>query len=306
MKKCILITGATGFIGRHLCAELHRDGYEVIALSRNVENAEKILGKTATSVYWDGKTNQGWQKHAEGALAIINLAGANIAGGLWTEKYKQMLLDSRIDSTSAVVRAIQNCKEKPEVLLQGSAIGYYGNRGDEVLTESSGQGKGFLADLVAKWEKAAEPVTAAGVRLCYLRTGIVLGKSDGFVAKLLTPFKFFLGGAPGSGKQWISWIHIEDEVRAIRFLLEHQQLSGPFNLVAPEAVRMSEFCEVFGQIIKRPSWLPIPEFALKVLMGEMAEETALTSQRVMPTKLLENRFKFAFPAIKPALQDILD
>ncbi len=306
MKKRILITGATGFIGRHLCVELNRSGYDIIALSRNVQKAEGILGNTATAVYWDGKTNRGWQKYAEGALAIINLAGANIAGGFWTDKYKQVLLNSRIDSTSAVVRAIQNCKEKPAILLQGSAIGYYGNRNDELLTEESQQGKGFLADLVAKWEQAAVPVAKEGTRLCYLRTGVVLGKSDGIVAKLLPPFKFFLGGAPGSGKQWISWIHIEDEVRGIRFLLENKHLHGPFNLVAPEPVRMLEFCKIFGKIIKRPSWIPIPEFVLKLLMGEMAEETALTSQRVMPTKLLENRFKFAFPAIKPALQDILD
>lgn len=304
MKK-VIITGATGFIGSHLCPVLLESGYDITVLTRNTFRAEKALGRGVRCVKWDGKTAAGWQEYADNALAIINLAGANIAG-IWTEKYKRVILQSRLDATAAVVQAIQNAGDPPKVLLQGSATGYYGSRGEEILDENASKGEGFLPEVVAQWEAAAKPAEAAGIRVAYLRSGVVLGRGEGVIEKLSLPFKLFLGGTPGSGKQWFSWIHIEDEVNSIKFLLENTETRGIYNLVSPEPVKMADFCRELGRAMNRPSWLPVPEFALKLLMGQMAEETALSSQRILPRRLKEAGFRFAYPALRPALQDLLD
>ena len=302
----VIITGATGFIGSLLCPVLSEAGYEVIALTRNVAKGRKTLGNSATCIEWDAQSAAGWADQAEGALAIINLAGANIAGGLWTESYKQTILNSRIKATQAVQQAIVGATVKPRVLLQGSASGYYASRGDEVLDEKTVMGEGFLANVVDEWEGTARDVGSLGVRVCYLRTGVVLGKNEGILDKLSLPFKLFIGGTPGSGKQWLSWIHVEDEVNIIKFLLETEAAEGVYNLVSPDPVRMAAFCQQLGKAMNRPSWLPVPAFALKLLMGQMAEETALVSQRILPRKLMENGFRFAYPSLMPALQDLVD
>ncbi len=304
MKK-VIITGAAGFIGSHLCPVLLDAGYDITALTRNTLRAEKVLGRGVRCVKWDGKTVAGWQESVENALAIINLAGANIAG-MWTTKYKRLILQSRLDATAAVVQAIQNAGAPPKVLLQGSATGFYGSRGEEILDENAPAGEGFLPEVVAQWEATAKPAEAAGLRVAYLRSGVVLGKGEGALEKMSLPFRFFLGGAPGSGNQWLSWIHIEDEVNSIKFLLENAQARGIYNLVSPEPVKMRDFCRELGRAMNRPSWLPVPEFALRLLMGQMAEETVLSSQRILPRRLQEAGFRFAYPALRPALQDLLD
>ena len=302
----IIITGATGFIGNYLCKLLLEHNYEIVVLTRNASKARKNFGSMVTCVEWDARTNNGWQEYAEGAYAIINLAGAGIADNLWTESYKKQILESRVSATKAVVMAIEATDEKPKVLLQGSATGIYASRGDEVLDESSAKGDSFLADVVDEWEAAAKSVEKMGVRVCYLRTGVVLGKDEGILKKLSLPFKLFVGGTPGSGKQWFSWIHIEDEVNIIFHLLKNEGAEGVYNLVSPDPLRIADFCQQMGSVINRPSWIPVPAFMLKLVMGQMAEETALISQRILPRRLMENGFRFSYPSLKPALQDLLD
>ncbi len=302
----IIITGATGFIGNYLSKLLLEQNYEIVVLTRNASKARKNFGSMVKCVEWDAKTNNGWQAYAEGAYAIINLAGAGIADNLWTESYKKQILESRVNATKAVVMAIEAANEKPKVLLQGSATGIYASRSDELLDESSAKGDSFLADVVDEWEAAAKSVEKMGVRVCYLRTGVVLGKDEGILKKLSLPFKLFVGGTPGSGKQWFSWIHIEDEVNIIFHLLKNDGAEGVYNLVSPDPLRMADFCQQMGSVINRPSWIPVPAFMLKLVMGQMAEETALVSQRILPRRLMENGFRFSYPSLKPALQDLLD
>ncbi len=302
----VIIAGATGFIGAYLCQLLLDADYEVIALTRNVQKACARLDSRVKCVAWDAQTSGGWQEIADGAYAIINLAGANIAGGYWTKKYKKEILTSRINASKAIVQAIVNAKQPPKVFVQGSATGIYGNRGDELLDEDSTKGdRGFLVEVVEKWEAAVNKIVETDVRVTYLRTGVVLGSDGGIIKKLVLPFKLFVGGAPGSGQQWVSWIHIEDEVKIIKYMLENESTAGVYNLISPEPVRMQTFCREMGKVMKRPAWAPMPEVALKLFMGQMARETALISQRIMPKRLLEAGYKFSYPNIKPALQDLL-
>ena len=301
----IVITGATGFIGKHLCKSFVASGHKVVALTRNTKSAESILGQQVECVYWDGKNTGEWQKHIDGAKAVINLAGANLAGSLWTDNYKQKILASRINAGNAIVSAIKNSEKKPTVLLQGSAIGIYGNRGEEALNETSATGSGFLADVVEQWEASVKSVETE-TRVVYLRTGIVLGKGEGTLAKMELPFKLFAGGPPGNGKQWFSWIHIQDVINAIQLLVENPKLDGAFNLTAPNPSRMEDFSKALGKVLNRPSWLPVPAIALKLLLGEMARETVLASQNVLPKKLLENDYQFLFPDLNPALSDLYE
>ncbi len=302
----VIITGATGFIGVHLCQLLVDAKYEVIALTRNAKNAAAKFDTRVKCVHWDAETSSGWQDIVEGAFAIINLAGANIAGKYWTTRYKNEIITSRVNASKAIVQAFLNAKVPPAVLLQGSATGFYGHRGNEILDENSTKGaEGFLVEVVEKWESAVKKIAEMDVRVAYLRTGVVLGNDGGIIKKLKLPFKFFVGGAPGSGQQWISWIHLEDEAKIIKYLLENETAAGVYNLVSPEPVRMQTFCREMGKVMRRPAWVPIPEFALKMLMGKMAEETALASQRILPKRLLEAGYKFSYPSLKPALQDLL-
>ncbi|MHC4508081.1 MAG: TIGR01777 family oxidoreductase [Planctomycetota bacterium] len=296
----VIITGATGFIGRALCRELHKD-YEVIALSRKAASAQKSLGNWAKVVQWDARTPAGWEREADGALAIINLAGENVASGRWTAARKSRILRSRLDTARAVVDAVKKVPNRPKVVIQGSAIGYYGARQDEPLDEASTPGEGFLANVCRQVEAFAGRIEALGVRCALIRTGIVLGCAGGALTRLMLPFRLYLGGHLGSGRQWFSWIALEDEVAAIRFLMENEPLRGVFNLTAPKPVTMKEFCQILGKVLNRPVWLNVPRFAARLAFGEMVDEMLLSGQRVLPTQLPAAGFTFAYPDVEKAL-----
>lgn len=299
----VLIAGASGFIGKALCEELSCD-YEVIALSRDVRRAATVIGEYAKVIEWDGRTTGTWVKHADDSYAIINLAGESIASGKWTHSKKAGILHSRLDTTRAIVSGIKQLKNKASVVIQASAIGYYGRCGDEELTEKSPSGKGFLAEVCKGVELCTEPLPEIGVRLVIIRTGVVLGKDGGALPRLAKPFKYFLGGHPGSGKQWFSWISLEDEIAAIKFLMENEGQQGVFNLTAPDSVRMKQFCKKLGRALKSPSWTFVPGFILRKFFGEMADEMILSGQKVLPEKLLAAGFQFKYPKVSEALKDI--
>ena len=304
-KKRILITGGTGFIGRALAGELAAAGFEVIALTRNPGTSDSLFGPGVRSEKWDGRTAVGWGLLADGSLAIINLAGDNLAEGRWTRAKKARILQSRVEAGAAVVEAVKAVSQKPEVVVQASAVGAYGDRGDEELDEFSLPGKGFLADVVRQWEDSTREVEAMGVRRVVIRSGLVLGQGAGVFPRLLAPFRLFAGGPLGNGRQWFSWIYLGDEIRAIRFLVEREELSGVFNLAAPNPLREKEFCHALGKALRRPCWLPVPAFVLRCLFGEKAGETLLAGQRVLPKRLIKAGFEFRHPDAESALKDLL-
>lgn len=301
----VVVTGATGFIGRALCKALYRD-YEIIALSRRIDHARQSIGHIAKVVEWDAKTPAGWKDEADGAYAMINLAGENAGSGRWNKARKSRILNSRLDATSAIVAAIREVENKPKVVVLASAIGYYGSRQDEQLDESSAPGEGFLANVCRQVERFVEEIESLGVRCVAIRTGIVLGRHGGALPRLVRPFRFFLGGHLGSGNQWFSWISLDDEIAAIRFLLEHEPLRGAFNLTAPQPVTMKEFCKTLGKALHRPSWMHVPAFILRLALGEIADEMLLSGQRVSPKRLLEAGFEFRYPEVEKALIVIAD
>ncbi|MGD1043864.1 MAG: TIGR01777 family oxidoreductase [Bacteroidota bacterium] len=300
----VIIAGGSGLVGRKLIEELLRGQHVVTMLSRRPERTEKIFPR-ATIKFWDAKTNDGLTDVLEGADAVINLTGESIAAKRWTHIQKERILSSRIESTQALVDAIKQTKRKPSVLLNASAVGYYGNVPESEVTEASPRGAGFLADVCALWEVEALKVREFGVRVVLLRTGIVLDKNGSALQKLLLPFRLFIGGPLGSGKQWFPWIHLQDEVRAILFAMENEHITGSINLAAPESVRMMEFCRKLGKILHRPSWVHVPAFVLKCALGEMAEPLLLDGQKVIPQKLIDARFEFQFPKLEDALRDLL-
>ena len=300
----VIVTGATGFIGSALCRELE-GSYEVVALSRDAERASRSVGDSARVVEWDGRTAGGWACEVEGALAVVNLAGDNIASGRWTESKKRSILRSRLDCSRAVADAVKRARAKPRVVVQASAIGYYGDRGDEELDESSGSGAGFLSDVCRQSEGFAAEFEGMGVRCAVIRTGVVLGRAGGALPRLMQPFRYYLGGHIGSGRQWFSWINLEDEVAAIRFLLEHEDMKGVFNLTSPQPVTMKEFCRELGRAMCRPAWLAAPIFVARLALGEMAAEMLLAGQRVLPRRLLDAGFEFKCSKVQSALDDIL-
>jgi uncharacterized protein (TIGR01777 family) len=299
----VVIAGATGFIGRALCKELHKD-YEVIALTRDIRRAGPLIGKWAKVVEWDGRTTGSWIQQADGAFAIVNLAGENVASGRWNKLKKGGILHSRLDTSRAVLTAIKQVNKKPGVVIHASAVGYYGPRGNERLDEASPAGKGFLADVCSKSEVIANQIEATDVRCVVIRTGVVLGNGGGALPRLMKPFRFFLGGHPGNGRQWFSWISLEDEIAAIKFLMENEKLKGVFNLTSPEPVTMKKFCRKLGWIIRRPSWLFFPAFIMRMTLGEMANEILLSGQRVLPKRLMEAGFEFKYTDVKRALKAI--
>jgi uncharacterized protein (TIGR01777 family) len=301
----VVITGATGFIGRALCKQLVKAGHQVVGLSRYPAKGRELLGDRVTVVGWDGKNAQGWAKHADGARAIVNLAGDNISSGRWTQAKKQRILQSRLDAGKAVVEAVTQAQRKPRVVIQSSGIGYYGSRSDEVVDESSSAGASFLSEVAQEWEASTKEVQSLGTRHVIIRTGVVLGTDGGALPRLLKPFRLFVGGPLGSGKQWFPWIHHDDEVGAIRFLIEHEYLSGAFNLCAPEPLTMKDFCRTLGEVMDRPSWFAVPSFLLGLIFGEMAREVLVAGQRAMPRRLLRAGYEFRCLDAKSALQQIL-
>lgn len=304
----VIIAGGSGLIGRELTADLAQHGYEVIILSRNPERVTSIPdGAQAAS--WDGRTAQGWGHLVNGADAIVNLAGENLAGESFfparlTTERKQRIRDSRILSGEAILEAIQAAEKKPEVLVQASAIGYYGFRGDEIVDEDSSPGDDFFAEW-KDWEKVTEPVEELGVRRVVIRTGVVLSTEKGSaLTRLMLPFKLFAGGPFGNGRQYISWIHIADEAGAIRFLIENKGARGVYNLTAPNPVTNAQFGKTLGKVMKRPYYLPVPGFALRIAFGEVTA-VVLEGQRVVPNRLLKAGFEYQFPELEPALHDTL-
>lgn len=300
----IIITGGTGLIGKALCPLLLADGHLITVLSRTPD-AARGMPRGVRIEEWDGKTAEGWGHLVNGADAIINLAGAGIADRPWTAQRKQLLRESRIHAGLAIQKAIQQAEKKPKVVIQSSAVGYYGARNDDqILTEASAPGQDFLAKVCFDWEMSTTPVTKMGIRRPVIRTGVVLSKDGGALPKMLLPFKLFAGGPIGSGKQWLPWIHITDQARAIKFLLDTPNADGPFNLAAPNPVTNKQFGEILGAIIRRPSFMPTPSIAMKALFGEMST-VLLDGQRVVPQRLEEVGFSFTFPTLREALSDLL-
>jgi uncharacterized protein (TIGR01777 family) len=301
----VIVTGATGFIGKALCSRLERESYQVVALSRNPERGQRLFGPKVSVAKWNGANASEWLEHAEGANAIVNLAGENIGTGRWTSQRKQAILQSRLDAGKAVLEAVESTSVKPRVVVQASAVGFYGSRGNDMIDEFSSPGEGFLADVAKEWEQSTHKVESFGVRRVVIRSGVVLGSEGGALLQLLKPFRLFAGGPLGSGQQWFSWIHIEDEVNAILFLLKRKDLKGVFNLSAPHPLLQKDFARLLGKIMRRPSWFPTPGFGLRMILGEMAEEMLLVSQRVAPKRLLEAGYLFLYPEAEHALKDIL-
>lgn len=304
----VIITGGTGLIGRELTGELIDSGHEVVILSRNPARKEGVTPEVKM-LEWDASTPEGWWGELEEADAVVNLAGENIAGsGLipdrWTEEKKERILSSRLNTGRAVKEAFEAVDHEPEVLVQASAIGYYGPTGDRIVTEESEPGEGFLAETAIQWEEVTVPVEELGVRRVVIRTGLVLSTEGGAFPRLLLPFKFLVGGPLGSGDQYYSWIHIRDEVRAIRFLLENEGVSGSFNLTAPEPVTNESFADKLGQVTGRPSVLRVPGFLIRALFGEAAT-LVLDGQRAKPEALVQQGFKFRYPNLSGALEDLL-
>lgn len=298
-----VITGGTGLIGRALAADLAADGWDVVVLTRRPEAAGP-LPQGVRPVRWDGRSAQGWGEVVDGATAVVNLAGENISARRWTEAQKRRIRESRVNAGRAVVEAIDRAVVKPVVLVQASAIGIYGDRGSEELDERSAPGEGFLPDVCQDWERSTQEVEAMGVRRAVARMGVVLSLDGGALPRMLLPFRLFVGGPLGDGSQWFPWIHIQDEVRALRFLIEHDGASGVFNLTAPQPVTNRELSRAIGRVMRRPALVPTPRLALKLVFGEMAA-VLLDSQRVVPRRLLDAGFVFRFPDITTALQDLL-
>ncbi len=304
----VLISGGNGLIGRALTAHLVTENYEVVILSRTPGKVSG-LPENARVVKWDGMTTRGWGHLVNGSHAIVNLAGENIAGEgffptRWTTERKKRIRASRTDPGQAIIEAIMAAQKKPEVLVQSSAIGYYGTLNDQKVDESAPVGNDFLAKFCKEWEATTAYAEKIGVRRVITRSGIVLSKENGALPRMMLPFKLFAGGPFGSGQQYVSWIHLDDEVAAIRFLIEHPETSGVYNLTSPTPRTNADFGRTLAKVMKRPYYLPVPGFALKAAFGKVTT-VVLDGQRVIPTRLQESGFNFQFPELEPALQDTL-
>jgi uncharacterized protein (TIGR01777 family) len=292
----ILVSGSSGLIGTAATTALKSDGHNVVHLVRP--------GKTANpgDIQWDPMRATVDVAGLEGVDVMIHLSGAGIADGRWTEERKQLIRSSRIDTTRVLVDSLSRLKQKPRVLIVASAIGYYGSRGDEILTEASTTGTDFLALVCRDWEAEASRAAEKGIRTVMLRTGVVLSGKGGALPKMLTPFKLGVGGRLGCGQQWMSWIAIEDVVGIIRYAIANEQVSGPVNVVAPNPVRNEEFTRLLAGMLHRPAIFPAPAFVLRLAMGEMADVVLLSSDRVKPDRMLAAGYKFRFEILEPALR----
>jgi len=299
----VVIAGGSGFIGQALARSLVRDGTSVVVLSRTASGRRS--GDGIAFAPYDGKTGQGWAHLLEGAQALVNLAGENIASGYWTAARKSRILESRLRAGQAVMDALGRVSVPPPVLVQGSATGYYGDRGEIQADEDAPSGTGFLAEVARRWEASTAGAEALGVRRVVVRTAVVLGPGGGALPRMLAPYRFFLGGPLGSGHQYFPWIHLDDEVAAIRFLMERPEAAGPYNLVAPQAVTQDMLAAAIGQALGRPAFLRAPEAALRLMLGEMAQELFLGGVRAVPRRLTGLGFSFRFENLAAALADCL-
>lgn len=298
----ILISGASGMIGAALVRHWQGKPIHLVRLVRRPPQSSDV-----DTVLWDpaATTPIANLDRLAGADTVIHLSGANVAARRWTLKYKQEIVSSRVDSTLALVRAVTRLSPPPRVLLCASAIGIYGERGDEILTEDSSPGTGFLADTCVAWERAAQAAEQAGIRLVHLRFGVVLSAAGGALAKLLPIFRLGLGGNLGSGRSWMPWITLDDAVSVVCACIQNESLHGPVNTVAPQSVTNAEFTLALASALHRPAIFPAPRFALRLAFGEMADEALLASARVVPQKLQQAGFRFADPEIRPALRRLL-
>ena len=304
MTKKIIITGATGSIGRILVQKLTARGDEVIAFTRNPEKAAKKIANASKYVKWDYGCMDVWLYELNSVDAVVHLAGANLGAKRWNDEYKKLAYDSRIISTRNLVEAIKSVEKKPKVFICSSATGFYGNRYDELLDENSSPGDDFLANLCNDWEKEAAMVEQPGVRRVSVRTGLVLMKDEGVLKQMLLPFKFFIGGPLGSGRQWFPWIHIDDVVCIYLHAIDNPNVTGAINGASPGIVTMKQFAKALGKKLSRPSLFPVPKFAMKLVAGEVADY-AVMSQRISVEKIINAGYKFKFENLEAALSDLL-
>lgn len=298
----IAIAGGTGLVGSALSDYLVEKGHHLYILTRNSSNKKQKPKVQFVEWLKDGTTPE---KELEGVEAVVNLAGESINSGRWTDDQKHRIVKSRITSTKEINRIIGSLVKKPGVLVNASAIGFYGNSEDKTFTESDTiPGSGFLASTVLAWEKEAEHASQLGVRTVFTRFGIVLDKEEGALPKMLLPYKMFVGGKIGTGEQWMSWVHINDVVGAIAFCLENKEMEGPVNVTAPNPMKMKDFGKTLGKVMGRPHWFPTPGFALKIALGEMSE-LVLEGQKVLPKNLEKHGYKFFYIHLDEALSDIL-
>jgi uncharacterized protein len=303
----IAITGATGFVGSYLVKRLQAEGDRILILTRNAAHASRVFPESAFPnleiIAYNPLESGDWQQVISGCDGVVNLAGAAIGEGRWTAERKQEIIDSRKIGTQKLVEAIANAQQKPSVLVNASAVGYYGTSETETFAENSPPGDDFLSQVCIAWEAEAQKVKDLGVRLAILRFGVVLGMG-GAIAKMLPVFKLFAGGTVGTGKQWFSWVEVDDLVSLIVAALKTPDMQGVYNATAPHPVKMAEFCHALGDVLHRPSWLPVPAFALELLMGDAAM-VVLEGQQVLPKRTLESGFVYKYPDLKPALKSFL-
>lgn len=295
----ILISGSHGLVGKALVRSLVEDGHEVVRLIRR--------GHTIGELQIEWHPNQGRidAQQLEGFAAVVHLAGESIASGRWTGEKKRSIRDSRVKGTTLLSEAIAELSRPPAVFISASAIGYYGNRGDEELTETSPPGNDFLASVCVEWEAATRPAVEKGIRTVITRFGVILDRDGGALAKMLTPFRMGIGGRVGDGRQWMSWIALDDVINALKFLLLDSTVHGPVNIVAPNPVTNAEFTKTLGRVLSRPTFLPVPAFGARFAFGELADALLLSSQRVEPAVLTERGFAPYWPRLEPALQHLL-
>ncbi|MEQ8854237.1 TIGR01777 family oxidoreductase [Gimesia sp.] len=297
----VLISGSSGLVGSALCQRLEAEpDCEIVLLVR-----KQSPDTQQTSVVWNPAEGQLEPQAFDGVDAVIHLGGVNIAGKRWSPEVKQKIFNSRFQSTSLLASQLASLEQKPSVFLCASAVGFYGDRGEERLDESSPRGEGFLADVCHAWEQATQPAQDAGIRVVNMRFGMILDRKGGALGQMLTPFKMGVGGRLGSGKQYWSWIALPDVINALQFCLNHSELAGPVNFVAPDEVTNLEFTKTLGKVLSRPTCLPVPAWGVKTAFGEMGQELMLTSARVVPKKLTEAGFQFQYPQLEDAFRSVL-
>ena len=295
----ILVSGSHGLVGKALIDSLTTDGHEVLKLVRS----KRAFG--APEIEWQPNQGQLDAGHLEGFDVVVHLAGESIASGRWTDDKKRAIRESRVKGTTLLSETIARLSRPPAAFICASAIGYYGNRGDELLTEKSAPGKDFLASVCVEWEKATKPAMEKGIRTIQARFGVILDTDGGALSQMLTPFRMGIGGRVGSGRQWMSWIALEDVVNGLKFLIAAKQVEGPANFVAPNPVTNAEFTKTLGRVLSRPTLIPVPAFAARLVFGELADALLLSSQRVEPGVLEDKGFLFSWPTLEPALQHML-